>query len=114
MRKARWDSRSGPFGFGNVSRLELVAQCELHYARIGGKPCVLAERRAGEVHGGIDAERIETHGVQHVEDCPSQLQGVTFRIRHLPAFAEAHVEAEVAGAAQEITLSGFTGEGLAE
>ena len=68
-------------------RLELVAQCELHGARVRQQAGVLAE---GAAVGERKVQRlnIEAREVERVEHFPTELQRVPFRPRHLPSLGK--------------------------
>src|SRR5580693_1086830 len=88
-RKRPPETRRGPFSTtgssaAGRSRLELVAQGELHYARIGQQVGVVAERRSGIERAG-DRLYVEARQVEGVEHFPAELQAVGIPPRHFPA-----------------------------
>ena len=72
--------------------LKLVAQLELHdarvcqQARVVPEVAVVRERKIKRLH-------VESRQVEGVEDIPAELQRLGFFPRHLPAFAEPEVQA---------------------
>src|SRR2546429_323674 len=75
--------------------LELVAQRELHHARVGKQPTVVPER-TGNIQFRRDGLRIKFCGVGHVKNFPSELHTMAFRPWHLPPFAESEIYSEEA------------------
>src|SRR6266699_2215059 len=89
--------------------LELVAQRELHHARVGKQPTVVPER-IGNIQFRRDGLRIKFCGVGHVKNFPSELHTMAFRPWHLPPFAESEIYSEEAISPDLVTGSSFAGE----
>src|SRR5947208_14030346 len=89
--------------------LELVAQRELHHARVGKQPTVVPER-TGNIQFRRDGLRIKFCGVGHVKNFPSELHTMAFRPWHLPPFAESEIYSQEAISPDLVTGSRFAGE----
>src|ERR1043166_5590334 len=86
------------------SRLEFVAQSELHLSRRGERTGQLAEAGAsGDLSAG--AVRIEPYAVGDVERLSAKLNRVLFVIWHEPALADSEVDIEVARATKCVARS---------
>src|ERR1700722_13922318 len=73
-------------------RLELVAQCELHRARVRQQARILA-KVAGVRNREVQRLNVESRKVQHVEHFPSELERVSFGPRHLPTLGKSRIQA---------------------
>src|ERR1700681_4481607 len=90
------------------SSLELVTQCELHYARVGEQSTVHAKGAGGDV--GCNRLDIESLQVGHVENFPTEQQGVRLPKWQLPTLAESEVQTGKARASHRISGATLTGK----
>src|ERR1700746_4095494 len=98
-------------GSRSEGSLELVTQRELHYAGVGEKAGVVAERaRVGKRQGS--RSHIEPVQVQCVENLP--LETNTLRLTHFPHFAQAQIQTGETVATQYVALSALAREIRAE
>ena len=69
-----------------VLELELVAQGELHYARVGEQSRIVSEV-ARIRKGQIQALYVKSSQVERVENVPTERQTVGLLVRHFPTLA---------------------------
>jgi hypothetical protein len=98
---------------GGREKSEFVPQGKLHHPRVREQLGVMAKGRA-LVQSQRQARRIKARRVGNVKDFPTELQGVMIRVRHLPALAQAHIQAEEPIAAQNVAASPLAGIIMAE
>src|SRR5258705_7697639 len=94
-------------------RLELVAQRELHYARIGQQAGVVPEGTLC-VDRWSDRLNVESNRVRYVKYFPSEGYTLMFRPRHCPALGQAQVYAKETVAPDIVAGSRFACEIRAE
>src|SRR5580704_10214228 len=90
-------------------RLELVAQCELHRARVRQQARILA-KVAGVRNREVQRLNVESRKVQHVEHFPSELERVSFGPRHLPTLGKSRIQAGEAVATDRVARANLTRE----
>ena len=96
--RKRVNSRSG---------LELVAQAELHDARLRDL-VVVSPPGDWVAEAPRSAERIKLRRVRYVENFPAKLQVVILVIGHVPLFRQSCIDGEITVASNVVTLSGET------
>src|SRR5580692_4729377 len=99
----------------SLLRLELVAQRELHYARLRqqtrvGAKAVRLLRQRREQRRRPDALRIKPRQVRYVEHLPAELDALGFVVGHLPVLDQAHVQTGIAVATQNVARTNLAGK----
>src|ERR1700683_924436 len=96
-------------------RSETITQCELHDSGFGECVAVIPEDSLGliELSGALgQSGNVKAYGVGEVENLPTEFQVLGFGDR--PLLAQTGIDAEVAGSAKLVALSGLAGVGVAE